>query len=90
MLAKFNGRLSKEAFLLHHILGYLKELCNDCRIKPFFTHAATIKMFEGELDVFSSARFVVVQYSIMNSREYRVAVLKGKEFCKQINGMVSI
>ena len=78
MLAKFNERLSKKAFLLHYILGYLKELCDDCGIKPFFTHAATIKMFEGDLDVFSSAKFVVVQYSIMNSREYRVAVLKGK------------
>ena len=78
MLAKFNERLSKKAFLLHYILGYLKELCDDCGIKPFFTHAATIKMFEGELDVFSSAKFVDVQYSIMNSREYRVAVLKGK------------
>lgn len=35
MLAKFNGRLSKEAFLLHHILGYLKELCDDCRSNHF-------------------------------------------------------
>ena len=47
VLEKFNRTLSihiirnKEAFIQHHILGYLKELCVDYGTEPIFTHTIT-------------------------------------------------
>lgn len=46
---------NKEAFPLYHLLGYLKELWDDCQIKSIFTHAVSLKMellkkFDNELD----------------------------------------
>ena len=76
---------------MHHTLGYLKELCDDCRSNYFSlvqqVKKGTIKTFKGELDFFSSATFVGVHYSVLNPCEYSDAVLKGKRFCEQINGL---
>ena len=52
---KYTYHGNKEAFPLHHILRYLKELCDDYQIKPAFTHTVGLKMellkkFENELD----------------------------------------
>ena len=32
-----------DVFPLHHILGYLKELCNNYGIEPIFTHTVSMK-----------------------------------------------
>ena len=55
---------NKEVFLLHHILGYLKELWNDYRIEPHFTHTVSLKRellkkYENELDFFSLANLLL-------------------------------
>ena len=34
---------NKEAFPLHHCLGYLKELLDDYGIKQIFTHTVSLK-----------------------------------------------
>lgn len=49
VLGTFNQTLSirviknKETFLLHHILDYLKELCNDHGSEPIFAYAVSLK-----------------------------------------------
>ena len=49
VLEKFNQTLiihiikNKEAFLLHHILGYLKELSDDYGIKAILTYTVSLK-----------------------------------------------
>ena len=49
-LDKFNRTLSRQiirnnkAFLMHHMLGYLKQLRDDYGIKPVFTHPVILKI----------------------------------------------
>ena len=61
VLYKFNRTIririvrNKEAFLLHHILSYLKKLCDDCEIEPILNHTVSLKrellgQFENEID----------------------------------------
>ena len=50
---------NKEAYLLHHILRYLKELLDYYEAEPIFTHAISLKGTH-ELDFFASAKFVIV------------------------------
>ena len=50
---------NKEAYLLHHILGYLKELWDYYGAEPIFTHAISLKGTH-ESDFFTSAKFVIV------------------------------
>ena len=43
MNVKYTHIINKEASLLHHNLGYLKELCCYYGIKPIFTHTVCKK-----------------------------------------------
>ena len=91
MLYILNGTLSvciireTEAFCLPHILGYLKEGCNDHGIELIFTHLfrlkrELLKKFENESDFFLLAKLVIVHSSTMNPYEYSIADLKAQVF----------
>ena len=74
---------NKEAFLLHHILGYLKDLCEDYNIAPIHEHTVSLKRkllknFKNDLDYFPSGKYVIVHYSSMIPCEYSLALLKGQ------------
>lgn len=70
----------KEAFFLHHILEYLKELCDGYGNEPVFTHSVSLKreLIEKFFPFFPSAKFIKVQLSALNSCEYSFVVLKGQ------------
>lgn len=80
VLEKFNETLNthinknQEAFLLHHILGYLKEACIDYGSMQWLWKL--LKNFENELAPFLSVNFDTVHSSTMNQCEYSAAILK--------------
>ena len=72
---------NKEAFLLHHILGYFKDFCGDYGNEPIFTSIVSLKrellkMFENGFNFFPSAKFVIKHSSTANPFKYSVAALK--------------
>ena len=81
VLEKFNQILSihiigrKEAFFLHHILGYLRKLCGAYVIEPIFTSQfkmRTIKKFWKWIRFISSRKFIIVHSSTVNPCEHNV------------------
>ena len=72
---------NKKAFLLHQILGYVKELQGDYGIEPIFPHIVSLKRellrkVENELDFFSLVKFVIFYSSAINSCQYSGVILK--------------
>ena len=73
VLEKFNRILSiniirkKEAFFLHHVLGYLRKLCGDYVTELIFT-----SQFKMRTRFTSSRKFIIVHSSTVNPCEHNV------------------
>ena len=74
----------KEACLLHHLLSYLKEICEEYGCRPIHEHSVSLKrdllkQFK-DLDFFPAGKYVVVHSSNMKYLpcQYSIAVLKVK------------
>ena len=71
-LRKFNRTLSKpvirnkEVSLLHHIVEYLDELCNNSRTERIYAHTVRVllKIFENELSIFLQQSFLLFTYQL--------------------------
>lgn len=80
---------NKEAFLLHHTFGYLKELWDWAKelsgVEPIFTYTVRLKIlllkdFENEWGFLCLGKFFMAHISVINSWQFSIDILRGQGF----------